>query len=219
MNDGYRFHARIYKILADRALGPFRRELAAHIKKITGKNRGAAAGRVLDLGCGTGALLRDLKAAGADAVGLDNSSHMLRHISGEFKVAAGSAGAAPFANGSFAVVVMSMLLHESDTAPTGILAEAARLLEPGSGRLLILEWKLPERNLDYLFHPLMHGLELCMGRRHYRNFRAFVRRGGPEGAIQRYNIKAAAGGAPELLITKRTFLGLGALILLEARLN
>lgn len=213
MRDAYRWHSRIYKLLADRALKPFRRDLTEILRKICGVHNG----RVLDLGCGTGALLRDLESSGITAVGLDNSPHMLRYIPKTTKAIAGSAEAVPFADDSFAAVVISMLLHESDAAPENILAEAARLLEPKEGRLLLLDWKLAERNLDYLFRPLMHGIELCMGRRHYRNFRTFMRRGGPEGAIQRQNIRAAEAGRRELEITGRTFLGWGTLILLEAR--
>lgn len=214
MSNAYRWHSRVYK-LADLALRPIRRNLATHLLQICGENNG----RVLDLGSGTGAFLRDLESAGIAAVGLDNSTHMLRRTGKTSQVMAGSAEAAPFADASFAAVVVSMLLHESDAAPEHILAEAARLLEPEGGRLLLLDWKLAERNLDYLFRPLMHAIELCMGRRHYRNFRAFMGRGGLEGLIQRYNIGAAEAGGREFEIVERTFLGLGILTLLEARVK
>lgn len=215
MCNACRWHSRLYRILADRALRPLRLDLAARLARICEKKNG----RVLDMGCGTGALLRDLKSAGISAIGLNNSPPMLRRAYIASDVVTGSAEATPFADGSFTTAVMSMLLHGSDAAPENILAEAARLLEQPGGRLLILDWKLAERNLDYLFRPLMHCIELGMGWRHYHNFRAFMRRGGLEGSIQRHNMLAAEAGGRKLAITERTFLGLGTLILLEVRVR
>jgi SAM-dependent methyltransferase len=110
---------------------------------------GAALGRVLDLGCGTGALVPRLgrwKAEVSAYVGLDPSAAMLRlaranegDASWPVAFAAGAAEALPFADLRFDTVVSASSLHYWDGAGRG-LAEARRVLRRG-GRLVLLDWR------------------------------------------------------------------------------
>ena len=106
-----------------------------------------AGSRVLDVGCGTGDLLRIMAplVAPGSAIGVDLSAALiacarqrtapgLGHVS--FQV--GDAGELPFADAAFdRVVANQVLLHLAD--PWGAVAEMRRVLGPG-GLLSIGEW-------------------------------------------------------------------------------
>jgi flavin reductase (DIM6/NTAB) family NADH-FMN oxidoreductase RutF/protein-L-isoaspartate O-methyltransferase len=102
--------------------------------------------RCLDIGCGTGRIVRDLAARSRHVVtGVDPSAPMLerarmraRKLGAEnVSFEEGRAEALPFANESFDCVTASnLLLHLAD--PVAALKEAARVLRPG-GRLALLE--------------------------------------------------------------------------------
>ena len=92
--------------------------------------------RVLDVGCGTGGVLAGL-GAGVRPFGVDQSTLALAHCRerGLTEVACSSAGALPFASGSFDVVLLlDVLEHFADEQ--GLLAEIRRLVRAG-GRVLV----------------------------------------------------------------------------------
>ncbi|MEO5710740.1 MAG: methyltransferase domain-containing protein [Nocardioidaceae bacterium] len=105
--------------------------------KLAGDVRGR---RVLDAGCGSGALSEALRARGAVVTGFDSSPAMLELArerlgqDADLQVADISLPL-PFADGAFDDVVASLVLHylEDWTAP---LSELRRVLKPG-GRLLL----------------------------------------------------------------------------------
>ncbi len=109
---------------------------------------GREAGRVLDLGCGTGAMLPLLGAWGVGVgryTGVDLSPEMLRAAAGKAAAvaypadfAAASADALPFRDAAFDTVVSASSLHFW-ARPEAALAEARRVLRPG-GRLLLVDW-------------------------------------------------------------------------------
>jgi ubiquinone/menaquinone biosynthesis C-methylase UbiE len=109
---------------------------------------GRMLGRVLDLGCGTGNLVRALAGWGASVdayVGVDLSPGMLAMAAPKLVVvgwpcaaAAGSALALPVATASFDTVLCASNLHYWSDARAG-LAEIRRALRPG-GRLLLVDW-------------------------------------------------------------------------------
>ena len=120
--------------------------------------------RVLDLGCGTGTLAIEasLRQPGARVHGLDADPGMLERARRkadaagvELDLLTGSATELPFADGSFDVVLSSLLFHHLDrAAKQGAAQEVARVLV-SRGRVLIADWG---RAAD----PLMRGLFLTL---------------------------------------------------------
>lgn len=105
--------------------------------------------RVLDVGCGTGALAFAAKSRtpGAVVCGIDASPEMIdvarkkarrKHAPVEFKVAA--IESLPFGDGEFEVVLSSLMLHHlpPDVKQAG-LAEVVRVLKPG-GRFVVVDF-------------------------------------------------------------------------------
>jgi len=107
----------------------------------------AAAGRVLELGCGTGRVSVPLAKAGVDLVGIDRSAPMLERARQRVARASlpnsqtpipvlvrGDIRALPFRAGAFATVlapygILQSLIRARDLAAT--IASVARVLEPG----------------------------------------------------------------------------------------
>ncbi len=97
-------------------------------------------GRVLDVGCGTGALAGHVAAAGYVVVGVDASPGMLRQAAerGLAGAYAAYATALPFATGSFSLAYTVATLHHLATPErvAGTIAEMARVVRSG-GHLLL----------------------------------------------------------------------------------
>lgn len=114
--------------------------------------------RVLDVGCGLGAVAAAAAARGARPVGLDLADGMLalaRERHPGLELVAGDAEALPFADRTFGAVVAGFLVnHVPD--PGRLLAECARVLEPG-GRVALALWDRAERN------PLLGELSAAVG--------------------------------------------------------
>lgn len=86
--------------------------------------------RVLDLGCGDGAVLPELQSAGVTPVGADPSRVALDRAPAGFELVHLTGEALPFPDGSFdGVWAAEILSHALDV--TGTLSEARRVLRPG----------------------------------------------------------------------------------------
>jgi ubiquinone/menaquinone biosynthesis C-methylase UbiE len=100
--------------------------------------------RVLDVGCGTGELLRRLRARYPDAVlaGLDPVAEMLAvaggKLSGKEDLRIGYADALPWSSEMFDVVVSCNMFHYI-THPVEALREMGRVLRPG-GSIVLTDW-------------------------------------------------------------------------------
>ena len=107
-------------------------------------------GRVLEIGCGTGALTERLAAAAPEAAvtGLDGDQRVLERARARLagtgvELVTARADEMPFADAGFDRVVASLLLHHLDDATkAAALAEAHRVLAPG-GSLHIADWGPP----------------------------------------------------------------------------
>jgi ubiquinone/menaquinone biosynthesis C-methylase UbiE len=91
--------------------------------------------RVLDMGCGTGVLVKALAASGFDAHGVDISQAMLDKIRPEadtdrLSLQQGDVYALPYADASFAGVTTRWVIPHFRDWPV-IVKEAARVLQPG----------------------------------------------------------------------------------------
>ncbi len=178
MNDDYAGLARLYDQLTARPMAASRRKLALLCRRLNLR-------RVLDLGCGTGLQMRELEKAGIFCAGVDCSQAMLEqarlNLSGSGRAALFNASARelPFKDSAFDAALICLMLHESACPAPALLAEALRV----AGKVLILDWHVPERNLDYPGWLLTNTIERLAGKKHYARFRAYARSGGLPGLI------------------------------------
>lgn len=189
--------ARLYEPILGRLLSGVRRAGLALCPPRPGM-------RVVDVGCGTGAVLARYAAAGCRVAGLDASASMLaearRRLGPGALLAAGEATALPFADGSADLVTAMMLLHtlpEKDRPAA--LAEMARVAG-ARGRVLIADYG-PARMPTFgarLSRSLAGAIEGLAG--HGGGMRSLRAVGGVAGLAGRAGMvvraeSAAAGGA------------------------
>lgn len=104
--------------------------------------------RVLDVGCGTGALAARLTACGYDVTGLDPSAGMLNQLQARapaITAVQGSATQMPFGDGEFDLSLTVATMHHiaEPSAVRRALTEMVRVVRPG-GRVLV--WDHNPRN-------------------------------------------------------------------------
>jgi ubiquinone/menaquinone biosynthesis C-methylase UbiE len=89
-------------------------------------------GRILDLACGTGRMVKDIEMNGRDFVGVDLSLEMLLQAKGNIDapLLQGDVFGLPFGNASFDIVVASRLLYFIDN-PATFFDEVNRVLKEG----------------------------------------------------------------------------------------
>jgi ubiquinone/menaquinone biosynthesis C-methylase UbiE len=153
----------------------------------------SAHARVLDVGCGTGELLRRVRAKYPEATlaGLDPVEEMLAvardKLSGTEDLRVGYADALPWRSGSFDVVVSCNMFHYI-THPIEALQEMGRVLRP-AGVIVMTDWCD-----DYLACRLCNLYLRLTNRAFYRTYRqkecaALIRAAGfRDAAIERYKI-------------------------------
>ncbi len=115
---------------------------------------GGAIGTVLDVGTGTGVFAEAFVAAGLKTTGIDPAVELLDMARAHAPQAVFMEAAAeqlPFADGSFDLVFLGHVLHETDD-PESALREARRV---AVRRLAILEWPYREEENG---PPLAHRL-------------------------------------------------------------
>lgn len=149
--------------------------------------------RVLDVGCGTGELLRRLRARypRASLAGLDPVAEMLSvargKLSGNEDLQIGYADALPWPAASFDVVVSCNMFHYI-SHPVEALREMARVIRPG-GALVLTDWCD-----DYLACRVCNLYLRLTNRAFYKTYReaeclTLLRQAGfREVALERYKI-------------------------------
>lgn len=149
--------------------------------------------RVLDLACGTGALVFHLKEGCKEVVGVDLDSQKiqgaqkraeqmgLEHLSFFCADASNLEG---FANDSFDVVVLSMAIHQfNPDIRYQVLNEALRV----GGLVIIADYCAPmRRSFSGLLAEL---LERLAGSAHHRAYRDYQKKNGIDGLIAGENLK------------------------------
>jgi ubiquinone/menaquinone biosynthesis C-methylase UbiE len=123
--------------------------------------------RVLDVGCGTGTLAIAAKkhvGANGSVTGVDPAAEMIERASAKAQRAAAdvafrtaAAEELPFANGTFDVVLSSLMLHHlpKETRRAGV-KEMLRVLKPG-GRLLAIDFGQASGKRGFLARIHGHG--------------------------------------------------------------
>jgi SAM-dependent methyltransferase len=118
------------------------------------------AGRLLDIGTGTGRVLELLAPRISQGIGVDASKAMLALARARLarpgldhcSVRLADMYRLPFPDASFDLAVLQMVLHYAEDPP-GVLAEVARVLQPG-GQLIVIDLAQHER--DELVTRLAH---------------------------------------------------------------
>ena len=127
--------------------------------------------RLLDIGCGTGALLHRLAAVHpvSRLAGVDPVPEMLEaardKLSPAIELRQGWAEQLPFADSQFDIVVSCSMFHYIDR-PSDALGEIQRVLRPG-GQLVVTDWCG-----DYLACRLFERYQRLRGRAHAQIYRA-----------------------------------------------
>lgn len=163
---------------------------------------------VLDVGCGTGALLYQLSLAcpSARLCGIDPVPEMLavarQSLPATVDLRDGWADRIPHDDGTFNVLVSSNMFHYI-RQPFAALAEMTRVLKPG-GQLVITDWCD-----DYLTCRLCNGYLRLFNRAHFKAYRSrecldlLKRAGYVDAHIERYKI-SWLWGLMTATMTKKT---------------
>jgi len=163
----------LYHLVVDPALARARRLVRDQVR------RGSA---LIDMGCGTGALLFSLVDRCSGLVGVERSGRMwdygrrraqalglsrVRFLQGD------ATGLDSLADGSFDYASATMVFHEMEREKRLPLLMEMRRLAP---TLIVVDYRVPlPAGLSGIFIRLIEGLA---GRDNYRNFRSFVDLGG-----------------------------------------
>ncbi len=202
--DFYRTVAPVYDLLA----GPFLRPVRNDVRRIAAV---LAPARILDIACGTGEQARMLAGDGFAVTGVDLSPAMLaqarRKGAGAGAYFLGDARHLPFAAGSFDLVTIMLAMHEMDyESALKVMRESLRVLDRG-GTMIVFDYVRGRGLVSRASLRLFHAVERMAGRRHFRNFRSFVQKGGLEALI--------AGHPLEVLLRTGYFHGAMGLAVLE----
>ena len=162
---------------------------------------------VLDIGCGTGVQVAQLHMMGIHCYGLDASPAMLaiaqKRLPPEMPLVLGTLPL-PFADNFFDASILSLVLHETDDEPEKLLHEALRVAPV----CVVLEWRMPERNLELPKQIITHAVERLAGKRHYARFRAYTNGGWLRGLAAKADVSFASeesvlGGLMTLAVLSR----------------
>lgn len=152
---------------------------------------------VLDVGCGTGAMLERFGRSGCELFGLDASPGMLararQRLGSRAELRPGSADELPFEDARFDLVSFTMVLHELPlSVRTAAVREALRVLRPG-GRLLVLDYAArSERSLLGLAgRAIVLAIERGAGSEHWAGYQSFVARGGVDALCAEHGLVLA----------------------------
>ncbi len=136
---------------------------------------------VLDVCCGTGRQAQLVAREGQFSVGLDINLRLMKYAASRrpgIPFLCGDAVRVPFRADSFPAVIISFALHDkpSETRLL-ILTEVKRLLMPG-GRIFLVDFEKPWNQNSRRASLYVSLIERLAGRKHFRNNRDFLRRGG-----------------------------------------
>lgn len=108
-------------------------------------------GLVLEIGCGTGGLMHELRAAGYQPVGIDFAAEAVAfaYARADGPVTQASANQLPFANDSFDLVTCIDVLEVGTVDPQTVVRNAVRVLRPGGQAVFLMaahQWLFSEHD-------------------------------------------------------------------------
>ncbi len=177
-------HPLIYNTLIDPLLKSMRKRILTYV----GKGQ-----KVVDIASGTGQLVRELSEKSEMVTGVELEASMIRYsdkrlikeqATGISFVQADARNLYAFEDESFDVATMSLALHQFDPEDWDIiLAEIFRIAET----LIIADYSYPlptgfKRKMVYI-------IERIAGKEHYRNFKAFMNKGGVIPVAEKNSLK------------------------------
>ncbi len=187
MTDEYGRIAPWYDLLLDR----FNRDLRSIGFKLFQPAAGLA---VLEVGCGTGTQVAFYRDRGCRVTGIDLSPAMLqmarRRLGGRTLVCQGDAAMMPYPDGSFDLVLATLVLHEMDpVVRLAVMQDMTRVLAPG-GRIGIIDYHpVVARTVKELWAGLfIRGIERAAGLRHYTSYRHYIVNGGIPSLAGRFGL-------------------------------
>jgi len=169
--------------------------------------------RLVDLGTGTGALLRAVATRDgrpATAIGVDRSAGMLAQVGQlpeDWRVIQGDARCVPLPDGAADVVTCCYLLHLLGMEDRGrVLCEARRLLRsaPGSRLVIVTVWANP----DTVGGRMLSGVQPRLAAARPSRWGGLMPLDptaelGPSGLIATHRVVLPRGGYPSLVVSAR----------------
>lgn len=152
--DGPHSHGKRYAAGPERLRSPERLALLEVPRVVDLCMEGIRAERALDVGTGTGLFAEAFAARGLEVTGIDPNPGLLeaaRRLVTGVRFDSGAAEKLPFPDGTFDLVMLSHVLHETDD-PGAALAEARRAARL---RVCILEWPYVDEDKG---PPISHRL-------------------------------------------------------------
>ncbi len=138
---------------------------------------------ILDIGCGTGSLLKLYQEARCKVTGIDSSPSMLniceRKLDGLGEIHFGNASNLPFSDESFDLVLSVITIHEmSPEVRSSVMKEAKRVLKK-SGRFIIYDYNVGKTKFPQIILHRAESIffEILAGREHFKNYREYMAKG------------------------------------------
>ena len=148
---------------------------------------------VLDIGCGTGSLLKIYRKAGCNVTGIDSSPAMLEicksKLEGHDEIHLGDASNLPFPDEAFDFVLSVITIHEMPAkVRSEVMKEVKRVLKR-SGRYLICDYNVGKTQFPQILYHRAESIffEILAGREHFKNYREFMANNGLQPYIDECN--------------------------------
>jgi len=145
---------------------------------------------VLDIGCGTGAHLKLYQQEKCTVFGIDLSNAMIKvaakKLGSDANLKLCDATDTGFEANKFDLIICSTVLHEmNQRVRFGVFNEAKRILKK-DGRILLIDFHTgPLKGFKGIYSKIIITIsEISAGRKHYKNYRQFMKNGGLQSLIE-----------------------------------
>jgi ubiquinone/menaquinone biosynthesis C-methylase UbiE len=151
--------------------------------------------RVLDVCCGTGALVLDYARMGIVTSGIDINPRVIEVAENKrkkqrlYNVSFQTANALylPFKDNAFNHASISMSLHEKGIADRDIVISEMKRVVKKEGNLIFIDYRIPVPQI--FISPAVKAIEFMAGRDHWKSFKDYVKRGGLDELLKRNHLR------------------------------